>query len=156
MSKQQSSFRLQDYRGYELELLVRRRHRQYEPYQVECSRDIYNFMRPLSYESSEFLYQVNFDNKHRITGVYLVAKGDCAGAPADEKEVFKSALITNSPAFALIHNHPSSVVDPSRQDHTFTHKIYEGAELLGLRFLDSIIVGDRHYFSFCDEGLLKK
>jgi hypothetical protein len=27
---------------------------------------------------------------------------------------------------------------------------------LGLRFLDSIIVGDGHYFSFCDEGLLKK
>jgi hypothetical protein len=58
---------------------------------------------------------VNFDNKPRISGVYLVGKGECPEAPADQKEVFNSA-----------------------------------------RFLDSIIVGDGHYFSFCDEGLLKK
>jgi hypothetical protein len=56
----------------------------------------------------------------------------------------------------IAHNHPSGQVEPSPEDHTFTHKIYQGAELLGLRFLDSIIVGDGHYFSFCDEGLLKK
>jgi DNA repair protein RadC len=53
-------------------------------------------------------------------------------------------------------SHALGVVDPSREDHTFTQRIYAGAELLGLRFLNSIIVGDGHYFSFYDEGLLKR
>jgi DNA repair protein RadC len=106
---------------------LKRRGNLYEPYQVGSSKDLYNFMHSLSDESSEFLYQVNFDNKHRTTGVYLVSKRNCTGAPADEKEVFKSALKANSPAFALAHNHPSGVVDPSHEDQIFTHRIHTGA-----------------------------
>jgi DNA repair protein RadC len=156
MSPIPSGFRHGTYRGYSVELRLKRRGRLYEPYQVDCSRDVYNFMRPLSDESSEFLYQVNFDTKHRITGVYLVNKRGCDSSEADTKEIFKAALMSNSPAFALVHNHPSGNVEPSRQDKHMVELVNQATTILDLAFLDSLIIGDWSYYSFAEEGMKRR
>jgi DNA repair protein RadC len=156
MSRLSSAFRNGTYRGYTVELRLKRRGRLYEPYQVECSNDVYNFMRPLTNESSEFLYQLNLDTKHRITNVYLVGKGGCASSYADIKEIFKAALVTNSPAFVLVHNHPSGKVEPSAEDRRLVEEVMVGAKILDLCVLDSVIIGDENYFSFVEEGLMNR
>ena len=55
--------------------------------------------------------------------------------------------------FVLIHNHPSGLPLPSKQDITFTDKLRMSADSLGLRFFDHIILSNNSYFSFSEEGL---
>lgn len=139
-----------------MRLRLERKHCEYERIQLSSPRSIYEFMRELGEESSEFMYQLLMDTKHRVHGVYEVSKGGIDGCHVDPREVFKAALVTNSPAFALVHNHPSGVPDPSPADEALTRRIYEGAKLLDLDFTDSIIIGDGRYFSFHEAGRMPR
>lgn len=149
-----SQFRKGDYRGYEIRLRLERN--LYEPYSIKCPEDVYAFMKPLGEESAEFVYQINLDAKNQVTGVYLVAKGGCDSCPLDPREVYKVALVTNSRAFALVHNHPSGDVQPSPEDKTVAIRISQGAKLLDLDFLEFMIIGDNEYFSMAEQGMLPK
>ena len=65
-------------------------------------------------------------------------------------ELFKSILIGNSEKFILIHNHPSGDATPSVSDIEFTKRVLEGANILGVQFLDHIVVGDNSYQSIME------
>ena len=59
----------------------------------------------------------------------------------------------------LMHNHPSGDPNPSTADHSLTRRLQQGAELLQIRLLDHIVVGDNRegrkaYFSFREAGVL--
>ena len=54
----------------------------------------------------------------------------------------------------VAHNHPSGQIIPSEQDKTITRKLAEALKVFEIALLDHIIVGDRKYYSFSDEGLL--
>lgn len=141
------------WRDYEVRLEVRRRGRP-EPYHVTNAREIYLFMEGLESESAEHTYELLFDTKHRVHGVYLVGKGGIDRCSVDPVEVFKAALVSNSPAFALVHNHPSGIPEPSPDDIALTSRLQDGAKLLGLEFTDSIIIADSRYYSFYEAGRL--
>lgn len=126
----------------------------FKPYPIRHPRDLYAFMSDLRNESSEHIYEVLLDGKHRVSGVYLVGKGCINETPAYPFEIFKAAVASNSPAFALVHNHPSGVTDPSREDLNLVERVRNGAELLSLTFLDFIIIGADRYFSFSESGLI--
>jgi DNA repair protein RadC len=57
-------------------------------------------------------------------------------------------------AIILVHNHPSGDPTPSREDREITRRLKEGGDLLGIRVLDHIIIGDGSYLSFVEQGLL--
>lgn len=142
------------YQGYEVRLQLVRNGGERKPYLVHHAQDVFRLMRSLGEESAEFMYSVNLDGAHQVVGVYLVAKGSCNNTRVDPKEVYKSALVMNCQDFILVHNHPSGVVKPSRPDVELTARVHQGGELLGLRCLDSIIIGDNGYFSMQDEGVV--
>jgi DNA repair protein RadC len=54
----------------------------------------------------------------------------------------------------LIHNHPSGDPAPSQQDMEITHRISKTGQIVGIKLLDHIIIGDGCFYSFADEGLL--
>lgn len=128
----------------------------YVPVQLGCARAVHDFMRDLANESSEHMYELLMDTKHRVTGVYLVGKGGLDRCLADPREIYKAALVTNSPCFLMVHNHPSGVPEPSPDDKNLVDRIARGAEILGLDFLDFMIIGNGSYFSFLDSGLMAK
>ena len=109
-------------------------------------------MRGLEGESAEHMYELLLDTKHRVHSVYLVGKGGIDSCPVDPREVFKAAFITNSPAFVLVHNHPSGIADPSPDDIALSTRIANCSALLGVSFLDNIIIGNGRYYSFLDAG----
>jgi DNA repair protein RadC len=63
------------------------------------------------------------------------------------REVFKAAILNNSAGIICAHNHPSGDPSPSREDISITKRLKEGADLLGISFLDHIIVGHGGRFS---------
>ncbi len=148
-----SAFRNGSYRGYQVRLELRRRNRR-EPYVVHRAADICGFMHGAGSLSAEHMYELLLDTKHRVHGVYLVAKGGISDCHVDPSEIYRAALVSDSPAFALVHNHPSGVVEPSADDTALTRRVAEGAEILNLEFLDSIILGGSRYFSYRESGMM--
>ena len=70
------------------------------------------------------------------------------------RDVFKNALLSNATGIIGIHNHPSGRNQPSQEDHVVTRKLVETANLLGINFLDHLIIAEGAYFSFRENGLL--
>lgn len=91
------------------------------------------------------------DIKHRINKIELVALGGLDGCFIGVREVFKSAILANSAAIIVAHNHPSGDVTPSREDIKLTESLVKAGELLDIPVLDHIIIGEGSY-SFKNDG----
>ena len=95
---------------------------------------------------------LNYANK--IIKLEKIGVGGLAGTTADPKKIFKCALENNAASIMLCHNHPSGNVIPSSADKQITNNLVKAGELLQIKILDHIIIGNDNYFSFADEGLL--
>ena len=70
------------------------------------------------------------------------------------REIFLEALRKNAVNIILLHNHPSGEVKPSKADLLGTKRVLDAGKLIGISLLDHIIIGDRKFYSFKEEGLL--
>lgn len=113
--------------------------------------------RFLNYTVEEFHIAVL---DHRLNVVYeaKVAEGGLASVALDIRRIFKEVLRHDGAGFMVAHNHPAGSAKPSKQDIELTKRLQEGARVLGLTFLDHIIVPQGQvgepYYSFKDDGLL--
>jgi DNA repair protein RadC len=120
---------------------------------LKSSSTVFNLFRFLQQEAKECLFALHVNSKNKLLCVELVSVGSLNASIVHPREVFKSALLSNAASMILVHNHPSGDPAPSRGDHDITKRLKEGAELLGIRLLDHIIIGD-NYYSFADAGSL--
>jgi len=70
------------------------------------------------------------------------------------REIFKEAYLSSASAIICLHNHPSGIADPSEMDEILTMQLKQVGELLGVKLLDHIIIGNGEYFSFKEKGLM--
>eukprot|EP01031_Cornospumella_fuschlensis_P052454 gene52454-64112_t len=70
-----------------------------------------------------------------------VFKGTVNETVAHPREILNRVIVNRAYAFAVVHNHPSGDPSPSEADRRMTRRLREGAELLGLVFMDHIIIG---------------
>ena len=104
----------------------------------------------------EMFLLVCLDSRNMINALHVVSIGCLSTAPVHPREVFKAAILCNSAAIALIHNHPSGDTMPSNEDIEVTRRLIKCAELFGIRLHDHVILGERDtFFSFYEKGLLK-
>lgn len=122
---------------------------------ITCSKDIYNLLTPHFMDLSHEEFWILLLNKaNKVLEKILVSKGGLASTIADPKIIFKAALDHQAANVILAHNHPSGNLKPSNPDISLTKKLVEGAKILDLAILDHVILTDKGYFSFADEGLL--
>ncbi|MGE0116031.1 MAG: DNA repair protein RadC [Steroidobacteraceae bacterium] len=108
-------------------------------------------LRDLPHEVFCCLY---LDNRHRVIAFEELFRGTLDGANVHPREVVKRALAHNAAALILAHNHPSGVAEPSHADELITRRLKEALNLVDIRVLDHLIVGDSHCESFAERGLL--
>jgi DNA repair protein RadC len=94
------------------------------------------------------------DNRHRVIAFDELFRGTLNGTAVYPREVAKRAMHHNAAAVILVHNHPSGVAEPSRQDELLTAKLQDALEALDIRVLDHFVVGDGEVVSFSERGLL--
>ena len=107
------------------------------------SEDAAAILRPLFADLSgdqEHVILLAVDCRNRVTGFAHICSGGQSGAQADPAIIFRRALMLGAKGIILSHNHPSGDPSPSRMDLVFTEKLQAGATLLGLNFLDHIIL----------------
>jgi len=94
------------------------------------------------------------DNKHRMIAFEELFRGTIDGASVYPREVVKQALVHNAAAVIFSHNHPSGIAEPSQADIAITKRLKSALELVDIRVLDHIIVGDGQTVSLAEIGQL--
>ena len=94
------------------------------------------------------------DTKNYIIGKKTIFIGSLNKAIVHPREVFKEAIKRSSASVICAHNHPSGDPTPSQQDIQLTHRLYEAGELIGIKLLDHLIIGDEQFTSLKEKGYL--
>jgi DNA repair protein RadC len=110
-------------------------------------------MRDLKKEVLKVLY---LNGQNQIINTVDLFEGTLESIPIRPREIVESAIQYNATALIVAHNHPSGDPTPSQGDKQLTRDLVFIGMLLPMRVLDHVIVGDNRYFSFADEGLIKK
>jgi DNA repair protein RadC len=92
------------------------------------------------------------DSRHRVIEYEELFRGTIDGASVHPREVIRRALEHNAAAMILAHNHPSGVAEPSDADRRITRHIREALDLIDVRLLDHIVVGDGEMSSLAEMG----
>ena len=104
----------------------------------------------------EALCVINFNTKLQPINFNLASIGAINYAIASPREVLKSAILSNATNMMVLHNHPSNILEPSKEDVRTTSKLVEICNLVGIPLLDHIIVGPEkgRYFSLRNKKLV--
>jgi len=117
-------------------------------------RQVYDTFSFLMKETKELFLTLHLDGKNRIIAMDIVSMGSLNQSIVHPREVFKTACLSNAAALILVHQHPTGDPSPSSEDIAITRRLKEAGEIMGIKVLDHIIVGDNEYLSFVERGLL--
>lgn len=122
---------------------------------IKSSKDVFEevigVMSDLPHEEFWVLF---LDRRNAVIKKSNISKGGVSGTVADAKIIFKEAMQLLASAVILCHNHPSGNLKPSDADIQLTKKMKEIGYLVDVPVLDHLIITDKSYFSFGDEGLI--
>lgn len=122
---------------------------------ITSSKTVYEIMQPLIGElAHEEFWILYLNNSNKIICKSQLSKGGITGTIVDVRLAFKIALEHNATAMILCHNHPSGTLVASEADKQITKKLKSGGENLDVKVLDHLIITEKNYFSFADEGIL--
>lgn len=123
---------------------------------IRSPHDVVPFVQSYSMMSKEHFLCVTLNGAHEIIQIRVVSIGTTNRTLVHPREVFSEALVQNASAIIVCHNHPSGNCKPSDDDLKTTASLMAAAEIVGISFLDHIIIGKEKYFSFLEHGLLSK
>ena len=127
---------------------------------IKDSLSIYNKLASKLDESHEVFYAIYLNNRNKFICHKQISSGGLTQTSVDVRMIMKNAVECNATVIAVAHNHPSGSVKPSKEDINLTKRIKEACEIMDIKLLDHIIVGEHfasggnNYFSFYDNGLL--
>jgi len=117
----------------------------------DISRLVMQEMRCLKQEELRILV---LNSKNVVLKICTAALGGLNSSGVEAREVFKEAVKSGAASIALVHNHPSGDPSPSKEDIIFTKRIAEGAQTLGIKMLDHVIIGDGIFVSLKERNLI--
>lgn len=122
---------------------------------IEKPLDVVEYlMEEMKYLTQEHFNVVLLNTKNMVLDVENITKGIVNASLVHPREVFKNAIRKNSTSIILAHNHPSGDPTPSAEDKSITRRLYEAGEILGIKVIDHIVIGDGNYISFKEMGML--
>ncbi|TBW27418.1 DNA repair protein RadC [Gramella sp. KN1008] len=126
-----------------------------EQKKITSSNSVYEIMLPILGElPHEEFWIIYLNNSNKIIEQFQVSKGGITGTLVDVRITLKKALELGAVSLILVHNHPSGNLKASEADKQLTKKLKTAAESLDIKVLDHLIVTEKSYLSFADEGML--
>jgi DNA repair protein RadC len=111
-------------------------------------------LRPIVQSDQESFWVFGLNRKHRVIYQDCLFIGGMDNCPVDIRILFRRLLTVGASAFIIVHNHPGGDSLPSKEDKQITRNVEGAANILGLKFLDHIVISDDGYTSFKDLFLL--
>jgi DNA repair protein RadC len=105
-------------------------------------------------QDKEHLWVAALNQRNVIQYIELVSLGSLTASIAHPREIFRMAILKGVAKIAFVHNHPSGEVNPSKEDVDTVTRIQKSGELLGIKLMDAIIIGNGNsvYFSFSENN----
>lgn len=100
------------------------------------------------------MYLISMTVKCKLIGFFEVAHGTCNASMVGIREILIQALLSGAVNILIVHNHPSGISEASGQDLLVTQRLSEVSNLIGLQFVDHIIIGKDNYYSFHQNNML--
>ena len=123
--------------------------------QFKCSNYIYNhFHEQLRGKKQETFLVVLLDNKNRVIKEVIISAGSLTSSIVHPREVFNPAIKESAASVIFVHNHPSGDPEPSKEDIQMTQRLLEVGNVVGIKILDHIIIGNECFVSLKDRGII--
>jgi len=127
-----------------------------KPY-CKSSKEVFDYLYHSMRDLKKETFKVMFLNaQNQVIGVENLFEGTLNASAVYPREVIEKAIRNNAAALIFAHNHPSGNPEPSDNDKQITQGLVFAANIMQMKVLDHIIIGDNSYFSFADEGLIEK
>lgn len=123
---------------------------------ISSSSDLFRHFHPLVRDLKHEIFKVILlDAKNTVMKEVTVSEGSLTLSIVHPREVFALAVRESAAGVIFLHNHPSGDPTPSTEDRRLTDRLVTAGEVLGIRVLDHLVIGDGRYVSFADEGWIK-
>ena len=123
----------------------------------QSSQEIFDYlyysMRDLKKEVFKVIY---LDSRNQIIDTEVLFEGTIENTPVHPREIIEAAIKHSAVRLIFVHNHPSGDPTPSKSDKQLTRDLVFIGNVIQIKTLDHIIIGENRYFSFADAGLIKK
>ena len=120
---------------------------------LDSSNKIYSYIKKdLIYKKQEYFYCLYLDSQKYLIEKKLLFIGTLNFSPVHPREIFKNAYLLSAASIVLIHNHPSNIILPSKEDLNLTKKLIEIGKINGINVIDHIIIGNNNYYSFYENN----
>ena len=120
---------------------------------ISNARQVFEHFKRLQHSRQEEFHVLILDNKHRVIHEKLITMGTLNRSLVHPREIFAPSIELRAAAVILIHCHPSGCTNPSKQDKEITNRLSEVGELIGIKVIDHVIIGE-DYFSFADHEMM--
>lgn len=123
--------------------------------QIRSSKDVADIFQPLLSDLLHEEFWILFLNRsNKVITQMKLSQGGISGTVTDVRIVMKKAIECLASGIIVCHNHPSGNLNPSESDSKITQKIKDAGSLMDIQLLDHLIISDKDYFSFADNGVL--
>lgn len=113
------------------------------------------FMEQMRYYKQEVFNILMVDTKGGLIAQERISMGDISSSIVHPREVYRDAIRRGAYGVIFAHNHPSGDPTPSREDIETTDRLSKAGDILGIRVLDHVIIGDGRFTSLRAEGIIK-
>lgn len=122
---------------------------------LTASSEIYDaFQGRMRDLKKERFISVLLDGRQRVLREDLISEGILTASLVHPREVFAPAIRESASSLLLVHNHPSGDPEPSPEDLEITRRLCSVGELVGIRVVDHVVIGEGCYVSFLERGLI--
>ncbi|MFQ5795352.1 MAG: DNA repair protein RadC [Candidatus Bipolaricaulia bacterium] len=122
---------------------------------IQSVEDVFDYYRPYLRDlKREVFHMMLLDGRNKLIREVTISTGSLTASIVHPREVVKEAIRESAAAVIFVHNHPSGEPEPSVEDIEITERLVDACELVGVRVLDHVIVGDDRYASFVELGLI--
>lgn len=138
-----------------VEMYKRQQSSQVERRSIREAKDIFELMQPLIGQlPNEEFWVIAMNNASRIIKKVRISVGGIDFTPVDVRLLIRVLIESAATSFAVVHNHPSGNNHPSTEDKCITEKLKKAGDIMNLQLVDHVIITNKTYCSFVDEGLL--
>ena len=126
-----------------------------QDFRIQRAEDVHDYlMADLRGCETERFICIQLNTKNFVTKRDIISQGGMDGTSAMPRDVFRQALRDGASAVIVAHNHPSGDPEPSGPDIEITRRLAQVADLVGIRFLDHVIIGDGKCVSLKERGII--
>ena len=122
---------------------------------IKSPDDAYNLVRgEMEFLQQEYFVVIGLDTKNQVILKHTVSIGSLNSSIVTPRETFQMLIRRRCASAIAVHNHPSGVADPSKEDIAITERLVETGKIIAIPIQDHIIIGKGCYFSFKEHGLI--